>query len=89
MVLHGSAARAVGSVSHENQGRLRDRLPLSAADADDPAAQRASVTHADLQTWDRVQFDPPLPANTYHDSFGNFCHVSRAPTGGLKISTDF
>jgi len=43
----------------------------------------------DLQTWDRVQFDPPLPANTYHDSFGNFCHVVTAPKGKLKISTDF
>ena len=26
----------------------------------------------DLLTWDRMRLDPPLPANTYHDSFGNF-----------------
>jgi putative ABC transport system substrate-binding protein len=22
-------------------------------------------------TWDRVRLDPPIPANTYHDVFGN------------------
>ena len=43
----------------------------------------------DLVTWDRMQFGPSIPANTYHDSFGNFCHVIRAPTGELTISTDF
>ena len=36
-----------------------------------------------------MQFDPPLPANTYHDSFGNFCHVINAPAGRLTVSTDF
>jgi hypothetical protein len=35
----------------------------------------------DLLIWDRVRFDPPIPANTYHDVFGNFCHVIRAPRG--------
>ena len=38
----------------------------------------------DLLTWDRVQFDPPIPANTYHDVFGNFCHVIHAPAGQLR-----
>jgi transglutaminase-like putative cysteine protease len=44
---------------------------------------------ADLLTWDRVQLDPPIPANTYHDVFGNFCHVIQAPAGRLAVSTDF
>ena len=43
----------------------------------------------DLLSWDRMMFDPPIPANTYHDSFGNFCHVIRAPAGRLTMSTDF
>jgi hypothetical protein len=37
---------------------------------------------ADLMTWDRMRLDPPIPANTYHDGFGNFCHVIRAPRAG-------
>ena len=44
---------------------------------------------SDLLTWDRVRLDPPIPANTYHDVFGNFCHVIRAPAGRLTMSTDF
>ena len=44
---------------------------------------------ADLLTWDRMRLDPPIPANTYHDSFGNFCHVIHAPAGRLTVSTDF
>lgn len=43
----------------------------------------------DLLSWDRMRFDPPIAANTYHDSFGNFCHVIRAPKGRLTVSTDF
>ena len=43
----------------------------------------------DLLTWDRMQINPPIPANTYHDGFGNFCHVIRAPAGRLTLSTDF
>jgi transglutaminase-like putative cysteine protease len=43
----------------------------------------------DLLTPDRMRLDPPLHANTYHDSFGNFCHVIRAPTGRLTMSSDF
>ena len=27
----------------------------------------------DLLTEDRMRLDPPIPAKTYHDSFGNFC----------------
>jgi len=44
---------------------------------------------SDLISWDGLLIDPPIPANTYHDSFGNFCHVIRAPTGRLTLSTDF
>jgi len=43
----------------------------------------------DLITWDGLQIDPAIPANTYHDTFGNFCHVIRAPAGRLTLSTDF
>ena len=43
----------------------------------------------DLLTWDRMYFAPAIPVNTYHDSFGNFCHVIRAPAGRLTMSTDF
>jgi len=44
---------------------------------------------ADLITWDGIKIDPSLPTNTYHDTFGNFCHVIRAPAGRLTLSTDF
>jgi transglutaminase-like putative cysteine protease len=44
---------------------------------------------ADLISWDGLQINPPIPANTYHDTFGNFCHVIRAPAGRLTLSTDF
>ncbi|QRG06034.1 transglutaminase family protein [Xanthobacter dioxanivorans] len=43
----------------------------------------------DLVSVDRVMFDPPIQANTYHDSFGNFCHVISAPAGRLTIHSDF
>ncbi len=29
----------------------------------------------DLISWDGLQTNPQIPANTYHDTFGNFCHV--------------
>ena len=45
--------------------------------------------YSDLVNPDRMRLDPPLPANTYHDSFGNFCHVIRAPAGRLTVSADF
>ena len=44
---------------------------------------------ADLISWDGLKIDPVIPANTYHDTFGNFCHVIRAPAGRLTLSTDF
>src|SRR5260221_5155254 len=44
---------------------------------------------ADLATWHRTLLDPPIIPNTYHDSFGNFCHVIRAPAGRLTMSADF
>jgi transglutaminase-like putative cysteine protease len=44
---------------------------------------------ADLISWDGLKIDPVVPANTYHDTFGNFCHVIRAPAGRLTLSTDF
>jgi transglutaminase-like putative cysteine protease len=43
----------------------------------------------DLLSFDRVHLDPAVPVNTYHDSFGNFCHVIRAPAGRITMSTDF
>src|SRR5271157_1584754 len=43
----------------------------------------------DLLTPDRVRLDPPVPAHTYHDNSGNFCHVIRAPAGRFTMSTDF
>ena len=43
----------------------------------------------DLLIPDRMRLEPPIPANTYHDSFGNFCHVLRAPAGRLTMSTNF
>ena len=44
---------------------------------------------ADLLSWDRMRLDPTVPLNTYHDSFGNFCHVIRAPANRLTMSTNF
>ena len=44
---------------------------------------------ADLLTWDRLQLDPAIPANTYHDVFGNFCHVIHAPAGRVIMTADF
>ena len=44
---------------------------------------------SDLLTPDRVRLDPPIPANTYHDGFGNLCHVICAPVGRLTLSADF
>jgi transglutaminase-like putative cysteine protease len=43
----------------------------------------------DLISWDGLKIEPVIPANTYHDSFGNFCHVILAPAGRLTLSTDF
>jgi len=35
---------------------------------------------ADLITWDGLQTDPRIPANTYHDTFGQF--LPRHPRAG-------
>lgn len=43
----------------------------------------------DLLTPDRMRLDPLVPATTYHDSFGNFCHVIRAPAGRMSLAADF
>jgi transglutaminase-like putative cysteine protease len=43
----------------------------------------------DLVTQDRIRMDPNIPVNTYHDTFGNFCHVVTAPAGRTTFSTDF
>jgi transglutaminase-like putative cysteine protease len=43
----------------------------------------------DLFTPDRLRTDPPIPANFYHDGFGNLCHVIRAPGGRLTMASDF
>ncbi len=44
---------------------------------------------SDLRTPNLVRLDPPIPTDTYHDGFGNFCHVIRAPAGRLTVSADF
>ncbi len=36
----------------------------------------------DLISWDGLLINPLIPTKTYHDSFGNFCHVIRAPRAG-------
>ena len=41
---------------------------------------------SDLLSWDRIRLDPTIPVNTYHGSFGNFCHVIRAPAGRLTCA---
>src|SRR5512132_1735315 len=43
----------------------------------------------DLLSLDRIRLEPAISANTYHDSFGNFCHVITAPGGELTMSADF
>jgi transglutaminase-like putative cysteine protease len=43
----------------------------------------------DLITLDRMRLKPQIVPNTYHDIFGNFCHVIRAPAGRLTMSADF
>jgi hypothetical protein len=37
----------------------------------------------------QIYFDPPIAAREYHDGFGNLCHRIVAPTGRLRISTNF
>src|ERR1022692_3494137 len=38
----------------------------------------------DLLTPDRMRLDPPIPTNTHHDGFGNFCHRSEEHTSELQ-----
>jgi hypothetical protein len=59
---------------------------LLAANANDLDTERLSITYTHLLSWDRMRLDPAIPVNTYHDSFGNFCHVIRAPAGRLTVS---
>src|SRR5258708_20426183 len=44
---------------------------------------------SDLVTRDHMQFDPPIPAKTYHDVFANFSHVIRPPPGTLTLPASF
>ncbi len=43
----------------------------------------------DLQTPQRMLFDPPVPAVDYTDSFGNVCTRLVAPPGLLRITNQF
>src|SRR6476620_10587894 len=43
----------------------------------------------DLITPQNVRFDPPIPADTFYDSFGNTCRRIVTPQGLLTVSTDF
>ena len=43
----------------------------------------------DLLSCDHMRVNPIIPVKAYHDSFGNFCQVIRAPAGRLTMSTDF
>jgi transglutaminase-like putative cysteine protease len=41
---------------------------------------------ADLVTQDRMVADPPIPAHSYRDGFGNWCTRITAPAGRLRLS---
>jgi transglutaminase-like putative cysteine protease len=43
----------------------------------------------DLASPDRITFEPPLPARSYRDSFGNICTRVSAPAGRLTMASDF
>ena len=43
----------------------------------------------DVITPDRIRMDPTSPVKTYHDTFGNLCHVITAPAGRTTFSADF
>ncbi len=43
----------------------------------------------DLLTPDTLTFDPPVPARTYYDGFGNLCHRIVAPAGRIAMHADF
>jgi hypothetical protein len=42
----------------------------------------------DLSTPDRIIFDPPVPAQTYADCFGNICTRIIMPAGTIAVSSD-
>ena len=42
----------------------------------------------DLLRPDDMRFEPHVPFNLYHDSFGNTCTRIEAPTGRIRITTD-
>jgi transglutaminase-like putative cysteine protease len=44
---------------------------------------------ADLLTRDHLRAQPAIAASEHVDSFGNVCHVIRAPAGKITLSTDF
>jgi transglutaminase-like putative cysteine protease len=44
---------------------------------------------ADLETPERITFDPPVRATEYKDGFGNLCTRITAPPGRLTISNAF
>ena len=44
---------------------------------------------ADLETPERITFDPPVRATEYKDGFGNLCTRITAPPGRLTISNTF
>ena len=44
---------------------------------------------ADLLAPQTMRFDPPIPAHTYRDAFGNTCTRVIAPAGLLTVSSDF
>lgn len=43
----------------------------------------------DLLSAQNILFDPPVPARTYVDGFGNICTRITAPAGRIAISADF
>jgi hypothetical protein len=84
--MHGNGTRS-GAELHSPNGvsmKIRAGYALS-YDCPQPTPMILTLSvHpsriGDLLTWDRMHVEPPVPVNTYHDSFGNFCHVIRAPT---------
>jgi transglutaminase-like putative cysteine protease len=44
---------------------------------------------ADLLTPDHPRAQPAVPISEHIDSFGNVCHVIRAPAGKITLSADF
>src|SRR5918993_495997 len=44
---------------------------------------------ADLESPERISFDPPVRATEYRDGFGNLCTRITAPPGRITISNEF